>query len=58
MLPQRVAEAARLGYQRILVPPGSLERLGTLPAGVRAIEVGHVDKAFRSLRDLAAARSR
>lgn len=58
MLPQRVAEAARLGYQRILVPPGSRERLGSLPDGVRAIEVGHVEKAFRSLRDLAAARER
>lgn len=54
MLPQRVAEAARLGYRRILVPPGSLERLGTLPAGVRAVEVGHVERALRSLRDLAA----
>ncbi len=53
MLPQRVAEAARLGYRRILVPPGSLERLGTLPAGVRAVEVAHVERAMRSLRDIA-----
>lgn len=53
MTPQRVAEAARLGYRRILVPPGSLERLGTLPAGVRAVEVGHVERALRALRDLA-----
>ncbi|MFC3690183.1 DNA repair protein RadA [Aquipuribacter hungaricus] len=56
MLPQRVAEAARLGYRRVLVPPGSLERLGTLPPGVRAVEVGHVDRALKSLRDLAAAK--
>ncbi|WP_380169144.1 DNA repair protein RadA [Jannaschia sp. R86511] len=54
MTPQRVAEAARLGYRRILVPPGSLERLGTLPDGVRAVEVGHVERALRALRDLAA----
>ncbi|MGJ7440834.1 DNA repair protein RadA [Aquipuribacter sp. MA13-6] len=53
MTPQRVAEAARLGYRRILVPPGSLERLGTLPSGVRVVEVGHVERAFRALRDLA-----
>jgi predicted ATP-dependent serine protease len=53
MLPQRVAEAARLGYRRILVPPGSLERLGALPLGVRAVEVAHVERALRSLRDLA-----
>ncbi len=54
MTPQRVAEAARLGYRRILVPPGSLERLGTLPDGVRAVEVAHVERALRALRDLAA----
>jgi len=57
MLPQRVAEAARLGYRRILVPPGSVERLGPLAPGVRAVEVGHVERAMRSLRDLAAVRS-
>lgn len=54
MLPQRVAEAARLGYRRILVPPGSVARLGSLPDGVRAVEVGHVERALRALRDLAA----
>ncbi len=57
MVAQRVAEAARLGYRRIMVPPGSLERLGSQPEGVRAVEVAHVERAFRSLRDLAAARS-
>lgn len=53
LLPQRVAEGTRLGYRRILVPPGSLERLGTLPAGVKVVEVGHVERALRALRDLA-----
>jgi DNA repair protein RadA/Sms len=52
MLPQRVAEAARLGYRRILVPPGSAERIGALPPGVRAVEVAHVERALRALRDL------
>jgi predicted ATP-dependent serine protease len=47
-----VAEAARLGYRRIMVPPGSAERIGPLPPGVRAVEVAHVERALRALRDL------
>ncbi len=32
-LAQRVSEAARLGYRRILVPPGSLKRLPSVAGG-------------------------
>jgi DNA repair protein RadA/Sms len=53
LLPQRVAEAARLGYRRVLVPPGSLERIGTLPRGVSAVELDHLDRALLRLRTLA-----
>ena len=54
MTPQRVAEAVRLGYRRVLVPPGATERLGRLPDGVRVVELGHVDRALQALRDIAA----
>lgn len=54
MIPQRVAEAVRLGYRRVLVPPGSLKRLSGLPDGVRVVELGHVDRALAALRDIAA----
>ena len=48
-LAQRVAEAARLGYQRILVPPGSLARLGGVPAGARVVELPHLSRALEAL---------
>jgi DNA repair protein RadA/Sms len=56
-LAQRVAEAARLGYTRILVPPGSRGRLGEprgpLGEGPRISEVAQLDDAFALLRHLA-----
>ncbi|MDP9821644.1 DNA repair protein RadA/Sms [Nocardioides massiliensis] len=51
-LGQRVAEAARLGFTRILVPP--IADRGELPAelrndtGVRLVEVGTLAKAFKA----------
>lgn len=48
-LPQRVAEAARLGYRRILVPPGARKRLTSVPQGAAVIELEHLLKALQSL---------
>ena len=59
-LSQRVAEAARLGYRRILVPrgtkaivSGSLDT-SVLGEGTRVSEVGHLEDALGLLRHLAA----
>jgi DNA repair protein RadA/Sms len=48
-LAQRVTEAARLGYRRILVPPGSLTRLTTLPPSARVVELPHLSRALEAL---------
>jgi len=56
-LQQRVAEAARLGYARIVVPRGSKTSLGRLGSGVegpRVTEVHHLEDALGQLRHLAA----
>ena len=58
-LAQRVAEARRLGYQRILVPRGTKSLLpaelqgGPGPDGVRVTEVGHLEEALGMLRHIA-----
>jgi DNA repair protein RadA/Sms len=46
---QRVAEAARVGYRRILVPPGATGRLTAVPPGVAVVELGHLSLALASL---------
>ena len=46
---QRVTEAARVGYGRILVPPGSTTRLAALPPGVVVVELAHLSRALESL---------
>jgi DNA repair protein RadA/Sms len=56
MLAQRVAEAGRLGYRRILVPPGSVSRLETLPPGVAVVELDHLDRALVALQAYAPGR--
>ena len=43
---RRLAEAARLGFDRALVPPDS----GRLPPGIRATEVPDIKTALKSLR--------
>ena len=48
-LDQRVAEAARLGYRRILVPQGSSKRLSSVPKGVTVAEISHLDAAVGAL---------
>jgi DNA repair protein RadA/Sms len=49
-LAQRVGEAARLGYRRILVPPGSRRRLPSLPEGAAVVELEHLVRALEALR--------
>jgi DNA repair protein RadA/Sms len=59
-LSQRVAEAARLGYRRILVPRGTKSIVSrsldpsALGEGTRVSEVGHLEDALGLLRHLAA----
>ena len=56
-LHQRVAEATRLGYSRIVVPRGSqalLPRTGSGIEGPRITEVHHLEDALGQLRHLAA----
>ena len=48
-LDQRVAEAARLGYRRILLPKGAAQRLSSPPDGVRLAELSHLDAAIGAL---------
>ena len=52
MISQRVAEAVRLGYRTVMVPPGSTQRLGTLPAGTRISELPHLSSALQRLQAL------
>jgi DNA repair protein RadA/Sms len=50
MLAERVAEAARLGFGRLLVPPGSRSRLnGRRPAST-LVEVANLDAAIGAMR--------
>jgi DNA repair protein RadA/Sms len=48
-LTQRIAEAARLGYRRILVPPGSLSRLPRVPPAAQVVELPHLHRALDAL---------
>lgn len=45
---KRIAEAAKLGFTRIVMPPGA-GRSGRVPAGLEMCEVGTVDDAIASL---------
>jgi DNA repair protein RadA/Sms len=50
MLAERIAEAVRLGFQRLLVPPGTRARLaGRLPA-CALVEVPNLDTAIGAVR--------
>ncbi len=53
-LVQRVAEAGRLGYRRVLVPPAGRAAVTDPPKGVSVVELGHVDRALSALRNLIA----
>ncbi|MGV0715159.1 DNA repair protein RadA [Mycolicibacterium sp. XJ662] len=45
---RRLAEAARLGFTRAVVPPG----VSSVPAGLRAITADNIGAALRVLRDI------
>ncbi len=45
---QRVAEAAKLGFETIYIPAGNLKGVKT-PDGIRVVEVGKVEELFRRL---------
>jgi DNA repair protein RadA/Sms len=51
-LSQRVAEAGRLGFRRVLVPRGTKASLPAPPEGTSYTEVGHLDDALGMLRRL------
>ncbi|WP_336923839.1 DNA repair protein RadA [Aquipuribacter sp. SD81] len=53
MVAQRVQEAVRLGYRRILVPSGTSARVGSVPSGVSLRELSHLGPALSSLEKLA-----
>ena len=50
MINQRVAEATRLGYTRILAPTGTKSSLDKRGAGAQIIEVKNLDEAFMQIR--------
>jgi DNA repair protein RadA/Sms len=45
---RRLAEAARLGFARAVVPPG----VTAVPAGLRAIPADNINSALQVLRDI------
>jgi DNA repair protein RadA/Sms len=50
MLAERVVEAARLGFQRLLVPPGSRSRLATRLPSATLVEVANLGDAINAMR--------
>ena len=50
MLAERVAEATRLGFQRLLVPPGSRTRLAGYQPAANLVEVANLADAIRAMR--------
>lgn len=46
---QRISEAAKLGFARILVPEANLKGLGPVPPGIEVIPVSRVEHALREL---------
>lgn len=46
---QRIAEAAKLGMETILVPAHNLKGIETTSLDIRIVEVGKVEEAFRTL---------
>lgn len=46
---QRISEAAKLGFSRILVPEANLKGLGPVPPGIEVVPVSRVEHALREL---------
>ncbi len=49
MMSERVAEAIRLGYRRLLVPPGTTDRVGAKAAGGTLEEVSTLGRAIGAM---------
>lgn len=56
MVNQRVAEATRLGYTRILAPAGTKGSLDKRGSGVHIIEVNNLGEAFQKIRSASESR--
>jgi DNA repair protein RadA/Sms len=56
MITQRVAEATRLGYTRILAPTGTKAALDKRAAGSQIIEVSNLGEALREFRSISSAK--
>ncbi|MGA0209534.1 MAG: S16 family serine protease, partial [Candidatus Nanopelagicales bacterium] len=50
MINQRISEATRLGYTRILAPTGTKASLDKRAAGAQIIEVANLAEALRQIR--------
>jgi DNA repair protein RadA/Sms len=50
MLAERVAEATRLGFRRLLVPRGSAARLNGGKPTATLVEVANLDEAISAMR--------
>src|SRR3954447_26103023 len=50
MLAERAAEAARVGFSRLLVPAGSRKRLDTAKLGATLVEVGNLGDAVNAMQ--------
>src|SRR4051794_20384034 len=50
MLAERTAEAARVGFSRLLVPAGSRKRLDTAKLGATLVEVGNLGDAVNAMQ--------
>lgn len=53
MLSQRIAEAARLGYRRLLIPKGGREK-AVSRGDLTVVEVDHLEVALRRLQEISA----
>jgi predicted ATP-dependent serine protease len=50
MITQRIAEATRLGYTRILAPTGTLGSLDKRATGADIVEVANLSEALREIQ--------
>ena len=46
---QRIAEAGKLGFERILIPSANMHGLNTKKAGIEVVPVSKVEEAFKQL---------
>lgn len=46
---QRIAEAGKLGFERIIIPSANMHGLGTAKTGIDIVPAGKVEEAFRQL---------